>query len=133
VIIVRGTSEVGSDLRGPTFTGDVWADSVLPQTDGVIINNVVFTPGARTFWHQHEQGQILLVTAGRGWVCSHGDKALPLRAGDVVWTQPGERHWHGAAVDSVLIHTAISLGTTHWLNEVDPGEYAGTADHSASC
>ena len=133
MIVVRGTSELGSDLRGPTFTGAVWADTVMSQTDGVTIATVTFTPGAHTFWHHHERGQILLVTAGRGWVCSDGARPAPLRAGDVVWTPPGERHWHGAAAGSVLIHTAISLGTTHWLGEVDSGDYAGAADHSAGC
>lgn len=133
MIVVRGTSTVGSDLRGPTFTGDVWADTVLSRTDGVTIATVVFTPGAHTFWHHHERGQILLVTAGRGWVCNHGGKPVPLRAGDVVWSPPGERHWHGAAVGSFMAHTAISLGTTQWLEEVAPDEYAGAADHSGCC
>jgi quercetin dioxygenase-like cupin family protein len=47
-----------------------------------------------------------------------------IRAGDTVWCPPGERHWHGAAPDSVMIHTAISLGTTQWAEEVDDSEYA---------
>ena len=48
-----------SELRTATFTGEVWADPVLPETDGVLINNVFFAPGARTHWHTHDQGQIL--------------------------------------------------------------------------
>ena len=72
-----------SESRGPTFTGQVWADPVMPTTEGVTINNVFFTPGARTFWHTHAQGQILQVTAGKGWICVAGQKAEVIRVGDV--------------------------------------------------
>src|SRR5215475_11446504 len=53
-----------SELRTATFTGEVWGDPVLPETDGVLINNVFFAPSARTHWHTHHQGQILVVTGG---------------------------------------------------------------------
>ncbi|WP_342108418.1 cupin domain-containing protein [Methylobacterium sp. SI9] len=113
-----------SESRGPTFTGQVWADPVMPTTEGVTINNVFFTPGARTFWHTHAQGQILQVTAGKGWICVAGRKAEAIRAGDTVWIPAGERHWHGAAVDSYLMHTAISLGKTDWQDEAVEADYA---------
>ncbi len=112
-----------SESRGPTFTGQVWADPVMPTTEGVTINNVFFTPGARTFWHTHAQGQILQVTAGKGWICVAGRKAEAIRAGDTVWIPAGERHWHGAAVDSYLMHTAISLGKTDWQDEAVEADY----------
>ena len=54
-----------SELRTATFTGEVWGDPVLPETDGVLINNVFFAPGARTHWHTHDQGQILVVMRAR--------------------------------------------------------------------
>ncbi|SEO11925.1 Cupin domain protein [Methylobacterium sp. UNC300MFChir4.1] len=114
-----------SESRGPTFTGQVWADPVMPSTGGVMINNVFFTPGARTFWHAHAQGQILQVTAGKGWICVAGQQAQPIRAGDTVWIPADERHWHGAAADSYLLHTAISLGKTDWQDEVVEADYAG--------
>ena len=124
MIVVRGNdSGAQSELRGPTFTGDVWAAPVLPATDGVVINDIVFTPGAHTFWHSHEHGQILQITAGEGFVCADGAAPVLVRAGDTVWTPPGERHWHGATPHSILSHTAISLGSTHWAEEVSDSDY----------
>jgi len=112
-----------TELRGPTFTGDVWADPVLPSTDGVLINTVTFTPGAHTFWHEHEGGQILEIVSGSGWVCAEGEQPQSVRAGDTVWTPPGQRHWHGATADTVMSHTAISLGRTEWHSEVSDADY----------
>ena len=124
MIIIGGRqSDAPTERRGPTFTGEVWADPVLPPTDGVVINHVTFTPGAHTFWHSHERGQLLQVTAGEGLVCADGEQPRIVRTGDTVWTAPGERHWHGAAVDSMMSHTAISLGTTEWAEEVSDSEY----------
>lgn len=117
--IVHGRPDAAvSDVRTQTFTGAVHADPVLPPTDGVAINQIFFPPAARTHWHAHESGQILLVTAGAGWVCSRGSAPEPLAAGDVVWVRPGEEHWHGAREDAFLLHTAISLGVTTWLEQV---------------
>lgn len=126
MIIIRGRAQDGrSEQRSATFTGAVWADPVLPTTDGVTINNVFFGPGARTHWHHHEHGQILQVTAGAGFVCTQGEAPQPLRPGDTVWVPPGETHWHGAAPDSYLMHTAVSLGRTVWLDPVAEDAYPG--------
>lgn len=114
-----------SESRGPTFTGQVWADPVMAATDGVMINNVFFTPGARTHWHTHEQGQILQVVSGRGFVCKEGEPRQEVRPGDSVWIPAGERHWHGAAPDSFMLHTAISLGKTAWEAAVTDQDYEG--------
>ena len=113
----------GSEQRTATFTGEVWGDPVLPETDGVLINNVFFAPGARTHWHTHDQGQILVVTAGEGCARARDGSGGALAAGDVVWIPPGEEHWHGAAPDSYLLHLAISLGGHDWLDPVTDGEY----------
>lgn len=109
--------------RGPaeqraTVSGDVWFEPVLPATDGTTIASVTFAPGARTFWHEHEHGQVLHVVTGRGLVCSDGGDPQVIEAGDVVWVPAGERHWHGAAPDSVMTHLAVSLGVTRWAEEV---------------
>ena len=61
---------------------------------------------------ESERGQILVVTAGTGWVCTHGESPQPLTVGDVVWVPPGERHWHGAGPDTIMTHLATSLGTS---------------------
>jgi len=112
-----------SELRGQTFTGDVWADPVLPETEGVTINNVFFTPGARTHWHTHDRGQVLHVLAGEGRACLRGGSPEVIRAGDVVFFEPGEEHWHGAASGSYMLHLAISLGGHDWLDPVTDEEY----------
>ena len=106
-----------SDQRA-TVTGQAWFAPVLPATDGTTIATVFFAPGARTYWHSHENGQILQVLAGRGLVCTAGEQPQVIQAGDTVWVPAGERHWHGAAPDSFLTHTAISLGETRWAEEV---------------
>ena len=127
MIIAPGRSAgLPSDRRGPTFSGPVLADPVLPATDGVTINTVFFPPGARTFWHQHERGQILHVLAGSGLICTAGDAPRVLRPGDVVWVPPSERHWHGAGPDTFMTHLAVSLGTTQWADEVAESEYSAT-------
>jgi quercetin dioxygenase-like cupin family protein len=84
---------------------------------------VCFTPGARTFWHSHGDGQILIVTHGRGFVCTRDDERSMITVGDAVYVPPGEEHWHGAADDTMLVHVAVSLGETRWLDEVADDVY----------
>ncbi|MGH3327020.1 MAG: cupin domain-containing protein [Streptomycetales bacterium] len=122
--IIRGRVEgVVSEQRSAAFTGGVWADLVLPATDGVTINSVLFPPGSRTHWHDHERGQILHVTAGRGLICAFGETPREIGAGDTVWVPPGERHWHGASSGGYLVHLAVSLGVTGWMEPVTDEEY----------
>jgi quercetin dioxygenase-like cupin family protein len=124
VKLIHGTTQHGVGSKtGSRFTGTVHAYLTMPATDGVTINTVNFAPGARTYWHTHEHGQILQVLAGSGCIATERDGIRPLRAGDTVWCPPGERHWHGAAPDSYLTHTAISLGTTSWAEEVAAEQY----------
>lgn len=110
-----------------TFTGRAMLDPVLADADGdeatVRVNSVIFEPGGRTHWHSHANGQVLLVASGRGMVENRDGDRHDLRPGDVVWAPPGEEHWHGAAPDSFVVHTAVSLGATAWLGEVDGDRY----------
>jgi quercetin dioxygenase-like cupin family protein len=106
-----------------SFSGTVWGDPVLTGVPGVLVNTVFFGPGGRTYWHKHENGQVLLVTEGRGRVQTRAGAGDFVAAGDVIFFEPGEEHWHGAAGDSFLIHTAISLGETKWLDEVSDDDY----------
>ncbi|OZC59764.1 cupin [Rhodococcus sp. 06-621-2] len=123
--VITATGRAGTDAKaGSKFTGSVHNFLTMPATDGTTINTVDFAPGARTYWHSHERGQILQVLAGQGLVFTVTDGAVILRPGDTVWCEPGERHWHGACPDSFMTHTAISLGTTNWENEVSDDEYA---------
>jgi len=114
---------VPSEQRGPTFTGVVYADPVMPTMDNVGINNVFFTPGARTFWHTHEYGQVLHVTGGQGWICLEGQEPQVIRQGDVVWIGPNERHWHGASTDTFMMHMATSMGKATWQDPVTDAQY----------
>lgn len=124
MIIVSPTGHAGTAGKpGSQFTGNVYPYVTMPATDGVVINTVDFTPGARTYWHSHENGQILQVLAGRGLIQSAGEPIEVIRAGDTVWVPPGEMHWHGAAPDSYLVHTAISLGVTSWADPVSDSDY----------
>lgn len=113
-----------SEQRGETFSGVVWADPVMPRADNVGIGHMFFAPGARTYWHSHADGQVLHVSAGRGWICVEGGNPQEIRQGDVVWIRPNERHWHGAAADTYMVHLAISMGTTDWKEEVSDPDYA---------
>ena len=98
-------------VKGPmeTFTGHVWFDVITRGEDyaRMHVNVVRFAPSARTAWHAHPGGQTLYVTEGRGLVQSRGGEILEIRPGDVIYTPPGEWHWHGAAPDHFMTHIAM--------------------------
>lgn len=122
--LIRPSEQAGvAGKAGSQFSGLVLPYVTMPATDGVVINTVNFTPCARTYWHRHERGQILIVLAGRGCVQADGGPVHELRAGDTVWAESGERHWHGGSPDSYMVHTAISLGATTWEEELSDEEY----------
>ena len=91
------------------FTGQVWMEELAapPAPSRVHALRVHFTPGARTAWHRHALGQVLYVTEGVGLVQRRGAPPQTIRAGDVVWFEPDEDHWHGAAPDHFMTHIAI--------------------------
>lgn len=107
-----------------TFTGTALRDPILSGDGAPTVNSVTFPPSARTNWHTHEHGQILIVTSGRGRAAVRGGESTVLEPGDVVWFAPGEDHWHGGGPDTVMTHTAISLGTTNWGDPVADSDYA---------
>jgi quercetin dioxygenase-like cupin family protein len=121
--VVSGRSGKPSEQRTETFTGTVFADPVLVPEDGVAVNIVAFEPCGRTHWHAHEVAQILHVTAGEGRLQLADGTGVVLRPGDVAHIPAGEVHWHGAAPDSFLIHLAVSVGKTEWMQEVSEEEY----------
>jgi quercetin dioxygenase-like cupin family protein len=91
------------------FTGTVYIDAVAaPLTSSrVSASSVHFTPGARTAWHTHPNGQTIWVTEGIGLAQSRGGPIEVIRPGDRVFFEPGEEHWHGAAPNRFMIHLAI--------------------------
>ena len=101
------------------------------STEQVSIANVTFEPGCRNNWHIHHAdkggGQILLVTAGKGWYQEWGKKPRALKAGDVVNIPAEVKHWHGAAKDSWFTHIAVEVpaenGRTEWCEPVSEAEY----------
>ena len=102
------------------------------STEQVTIGNVTFAPGCRNNWHIHRAarggGQILLVTAGRGWYQEWGKPARALRAGDVVNIPANVKHWHGAARDSWFAHLAVEVPgeetANEWLEPVSDADYS---------
>ena len=112
-------------VKGPAewFTGDVWFD-VIARSETARVNAVRFAPCARTAWHSHASGQTLHITDGVGLIQSRGGEVQVIRPGDVIWTPPGEEHWHGAAPDRFMVHTAIWEGDeTTWGDLVTEAEY----------
>jgi 4-carboxymuconolactone decarboxylase len=93
---------------------------------------VTFEPGARTAWHTHPLGQILIVTAGTGRVQRWGDSVEEIRKGDVVWIPPGQKHWHGAAPNSSMAHIAIveqlDGKSVEWMEKVSDAQYGAPLD-----
>jgi quercetin dioxygenase-like cupin family protein len=112
------------------FTGDVYIDGIRnpDQQSAVGAAHVRFTPGARTFWHKHPKGQTLYVADGIGYVAKRNDEVQEIRPGDVVFIEPDEEHWHGAAEGRLMAHVAIqdadeSGNPVTWLEEVSDKEY----------
>lgn len=112
------------------FTGTVWQDPIVETPEPARARAVVvtFEPGARTNWHTHPLGQTLYVTSGVGRVQKLGEPVQEIRAGDTVWIAPGEKHWHGAAPDTGMVHIAIheALDGKHidWLEPVSDEDFS---------
>ncbi|WP_420133032.1 (R)-mandelonitrile lyase [Rhodopseudomonas sp.] len=112
------------------FTGTVWQDPIVsaPAPARLAATRVAFEPGARTAWHTHPLGQTLYVVAGVGRIQTLGGPVREIRAGDVVWIPPGEKHWHGASPTNGMTHIAMqealdgSFAT--WMEQVSDADYA---------
>ena len=119
--------------KGPAdwFTGTVRIDSPFKGNDPARVAGaiVTFEPGARTAWHTHPLGQTLIVTAGCGRAQRWGGPIEEIRPGDVVWFPPGEKHWHGARVNTAMTHIAIQEQldgkAVDWMEKVSDEQYQG--------
>jgi quercetin dioxygenase-like cupin family protein len=118
--------------KGPAdwFTGDVYIDAVAVPGGGADVNasSVHFTPGARTAWHTHPNGQSIFVLEGVGRAQHRGGPVEVIRPGDRVFFAPGEEHWHGAAPDRFMAHLAIAQvdadgNAATWGEHVTDEEY----------
>ncbi len=118
-----------NDAYAQYFDGQSWLNML--SLEQVSIGNVSFEPGCRNHWHIHHAktggGQILLVTAGRGYYQEWGRPARELHPGDVVNIPPEVKHWHGAAKDSAFQHLAIEVpgedARNEWCEAVEEAEY----------
>ena len=126
------TSNCPQTTTGPSdwFTGTVYLDAVATPSEPsrVAASSVHFTPGARTAWHTHPNGQTIYVTEGLGLCQSRGGAIEVIRPGDRVFFEPGEVHWHGAARDRFMTHLAMHQvdddGTAvSWGEHVTDEEY----------
>ena len=120
--------------HGPSdwFTGDVYIDAVATPSGSsrVSASSVHFTPGARTAWHTHPNGQTIFVLEGVGRAQRRGGPVETIRPGDRVFFEPGEEHWHGAAPDRFMTHLALVQvdddgNSATWLEHVTDAEYNG--------
>ncbi|ACM28932.1 cupin domain-containing protein [Agrobacterium rhizogenes] len=117
--------------KGPEdyFTGIVRVDAPFNGSGNLSGGTVTFEPGARTAWHTHPLGQTLLVVSGLGRVQREGGPVEDIRPGDIVWFEPGEKHWHGAAPDCAMSHVAIvemlDGKAVDWMEKVTDREYGG--------
>lgn len=119
-------------VKGPAdyFTGTVRVDAPFKGTEPARISGatVTFEPGARTAWHTHPLGQMLLVTAGCGWVQEWKKPVRTIMPGDTVWIAPNVKHWHGATATTSMSHIAIAEvldgDVVDWMEQVSELEYA---------
>ena len=120
-----------ASAKGPSdwFTGTVRIDPLFQAPDPARVAgaSVTFEPGARTAWHTHPLGQTLIVTVGCGWAQREGGSIEEIRAGDVVWLSPGEKHWHVATPTTAMTHIAIQERldgkAVDWLEKVTDEHY----------
>jgi len=126
----RPTLRASSDY----FTGAVWQDPIVeaPAPANLRALRVSFEPGARTAWHTHPLGQTIYVTDGVGLVQREGGPVQVVRAGDVVFFEPGERHWHGASPKSGMVHIAMQEAKdgkhVDWAEHVTDEQYSATPE-----
>lgn len=119
--------------QGPAewFTGAVRIDPLVatPEPARVHGASVTFEPGARTAWHTHPLGQTLIVTAGCGRAQRWGGRVEEIRPGDVIWIEPDEKHWHGAAPTTAMTHIALQERldgkVVDWMEKVTDEQYNG--------
>jgi len=111
------------------FTGKAWHTALVANdtTYNTLVGNVYFEPGARSNWHTHPSGQILIITDGVGYYQEKGQLRRTMRKGDVIKCPPNVLHWHGASPDTgvqqLYILTKTEKGIVQWLRPVTDEEY----------
>ncbi|MBS1790248.1 MAG: carboxymuconolactone decarboxylase family protein [Acidobacteria bacterium] len=128
--ITHSSSQPPQMREAENFTGSVGVEPLLQANEPSRLAGarVTFAPGARTAWHSHPLGQTLIVAAGAGWVQQEGGEKQEIRVGDVVWTPPGVKHWHGATATDRLTHIALTEQQpdgkrVEWMEKVSDAQY----------
>ena len=127
--VLRAGTGQRQQASSANFIGNVTIESSFRRESPSRVGGatVIFEPGARTAWHTHPLGQTLVVTTGTGWVQREGGPKQEIRAGDIVWTPPGVKHWHGATDIAAMTHVAISETTegsqVTWMEQVSEQDY----------
>jgi quercetin dioxygenase-like cupin family protein len=132
VMIVAGSAQQQAPAPAPAqgagrgnfannFTGKV----TVGDSANMRMSRIRFEAGARTNWHLHSTGQLLLVEEGKGRLQELGGPIVELRAGQPVYTKPNVKHWHGAAPDEAALQFSVYSGTLDWMEPVSDADYLG--------
>lgn len=129
MVIARAGTQASTKGPAQYFTGSVRVDPLFgahaPSTTSGAA--VTFEPSARSAWHTHPAGQLLVVTAGVGRIQQVGGPVQEIRPGDVIWTPPGVKHWHGAAPTTAVTHIALQESingkNAEWMEKVSDEQY----------
>ena len=129
--IKRSGSQPSAKAPAEYFTGSMRIDAPFRTGEPARVRAAMWTfePGARTAWHTHPLGQVLIVSAGCGRAQREGGPIEEIRPGDVVVFAPGEKHWHGAAPATAMTHIAIQEAldgkAVDWMQKVSDQQYEG--------
>jgi len=129
MVVTRNGSQRSNKGPDQYFAGPVRVDPLFQPQEPSRVSGayVTFEPGARSAWHTHPLGQTLIVTAGTGWVQQEGGEKQEIKPGDVIWTPPGVKHWHGATATNGMTHIAITESldgkNVEWMEKVSDAQY----------
>ncbi len=127
--LIRNGSRPATAGPAAYFTGRVRIDPLFTAPEPVRVGcvSVTFEPGARTAWHTHPLGQMLVILSGLGWTQCEGEAIEEIRPGDVVWCPPNQRHWHGGTSTTAMTHLAIQRyldgKSVYWMEHVSDEQY----------
>lgn len=127
--VIKAVSQAPTKGAAEYFTGKVEVNRLFPTGDSLQMSGgyVTFEAAARTAWHTHPQGQMLIITAGKGRVQQWQGPIIEVKQGDVVWFPAGVKHWHGAAPDSSMTHLALAKmvdgKSVQWMEKVTDTQY----------
>lgn len=130
--IVHPGSDPATTGAPSRFTGHATIQQVFGASTGSRLSAgyVTFDPGARSAWHTHPAGQLLVIVAGTGWVQEAGKPRQTVHAGDVVWTPPGVKHWHGGTATTAMTQLSaqenIDGRNVDWMEQVTDAQFRGT-------